>query len=191
MLVILAIDLLVIVGLIRAGRIRVENALPLFSFILVIAPLESRLVIPGAFDLSTERVAMLTLLGLFLAHGRELCKRKIPLKYLMFIHVVWAICSIPYSLSVAPSIKPLIPQVLEYYLMYYMFLRIISDVPTVYKVLYAMTMAMGLCCLFGLFEAYALWSILSIFPRELWTTYGRNDPLCLEWGRGLRIRSTF
>ena len=67
--VILFIDLVVVLSLIRAARQRLENALPVFCFILVLAPLESRLVIPGAFDLSTERVAMLTLLGLFLARS--------------------------------------------------------------------------------------------------------------------------
>jgi hypothetical protein len=189
--VILFIDLVVVLSLIRAARQRLENTLPVFCFILVLAPLESRLVIPGAFDLSTERVAMLTLLGLFLARGRERNKRSIPLKYIMLLHVTWALCSTIYSLSVATSVKQLIAQVVEYYLLYYMFLRIVSDVRTIYRILHAMTLAMGLCCLVGVVEAYALWSVLSIFPSELWTTYGRNDPLCLEWGRGLRIRSTF
>ena len=80
---------------------------------------------------------------------------------------------------------------IEYYLLYYILVKIIKDTQTIYKILYAMMIAMGLCSLFGLLEPYASWSILMIFPSNLWNTYGRVDPLYIEWGRGLRIRSTF
>jgi hypothetical protein len=53
-------------------------------------------------------------------------------------------------------------------------------------------MAVGLCSTFSLFEVYGHWSILRIFPSNLWITYdGGLDPLYIEWGRGLRARSTF
>jgi hypothetical protein len=81
----------------------------------------------------------------------------------------------------------MIAQVLEYYLLYYMFLRSISDLRTIYKIVYAIMLAMGVCCIFGLFEAYASWSVLSIFPSNLWV----GLPLYVEEGRGLRIRGTF
>ena len=55
-----------------------------------------------------------------------------------------------------------------------------------------MMMAMTVCCLFSLVEAYKSYSILRIFPSNLWITYnGGLDPLYVEWGRGLRVRSTF
>jgi hypothetical protein len=51
---------------------------------------------------------------------------------------------------------------------------------------------MTVCCLVSLIEVYATWSILRIFPQQLWITYnGGVDPLYIEWGRGLRARSTF
>ena len=67
MLVVFIIDLIVVLSLIVAGRRRVEAALPLFCFYLVVMPHESRFVISGLFDLSTERVAILTVLALFVA----------------------------------------------------------------------------------------------------------------------------
>ena len=44
---------------------------------------------------------------------------------------------------------------------------------------------------FGLLESYTFWSILNIFSSNLWIVYGGPGPLYVEWGRGLRIRSTF
>jgi len=190
MVLVLLIELVVVITLVVTSRRRLADCLPAFCFFLVLMPYESRLVIPGLFDLSTERVALLTLLVLFLVRG-ERVGGSVPLKGLMFAHVSWVLCSTFYSLSVMTSTKQLIAQVLEYYLLYYLLIKIIPDQQTIRKIVYAMILAMGLCCIFGLFEAYASWSILSIFPSNLWTTYDRADPLYIEWGRGLRIRSTF
>ncbi len=191
MTVVLLIDAIVVIGLIVASRRRLEDALPLFCFFLVLMPLESRFVIPGLFDLGTDRVAILTLLILFFLRGKRAKNSSIPLKRLMYLHIAWAICSTLYSLSVATSVKQLIGQVIEYYLLYYILLRVISNTRTMYKILYTMMIAMGICSILGLLEAYASWSVLTIFPSNLWNTYGRVDPLYIEWGRGLRIRSTF
>jgi hypothetical protein len=155
-------------------------------------PLEARLVIPGVFDVNTMRVSLLTLLVLFFSKKKSPNTSRIPLKNLMVLHVTWVLISTAYSISVATSIKQLISQVLEYYLMYFLIVRSITSLTTLYKVLYAMMMAIGLCCIFSLAEVYATWSILRIFPQNLWITYnGGLDPLYVEWGRGLRARSTF
>jgi hypothetical protein len=193
MALILLIDLIVVLSMLRAGRKRLENALPVFCFFLVLVPFESRLVIPGLFDLSTERVAVVTLLLMFLTRpGDRIRRSQIPFKNLMFLHLGWVICSTAISLSVATSTKQVLSQVVEYYLLYYMLIRIISDTETVYKMVYAMMIALSVCCVFGMLEAYETWSILRVFPSNLWTTYdGGHDPLYIEWGRGLRIRSTF
>jgi O-Antigen ligase len=191
MILILLIDLVVVISLIVASRRRLQDALPLFCFFLVVMPFESRFVVPGVFDISTERVALLTLLILFLVRPGRSSFRKIPLKRLIWLHIGWALCSTVYSLSVVTSTKQLIAQVLEYYLLYYIFLKTISEVRTVHRIVYAMAIAMGVCCIFGLFEAYGSWSILQLFPSNLWIRYDRADPLYIEWGRGLRIRSTF
>jgi hypothetical protein len=191
MITVLFIDVVVVVSLILASRRRVEAALPLFCFYLVLMPHESRIVIPGLFDFSTDRVAILTLLILFLVRRERITRAPIPLKRLICFHVVCALCSSVYSLSVATSAKLLVGQVIEYYLLYYMLVRITSEIHTIYKMLYSMLVAIGICCLFGLLEAYASWSILAIFPSNLWVTYGPTGLLYIEWGRGLRIRSTF
>jgi hypothetical protein len=192
MILILCIQFVIVVSLIVASRQRLENALPVFCFFLVLMPLEARIVIPGLFDFNTMRVSLLTLLGLYFYHREHSNEDPIPLKSLMFLHIGWAVCSTLYSLSVATSAKQLISQVLEYYLLYFLLVRTISSVKTLYNIVFAMMMAMSLCCIFGIFEVYATWSILRIFPSNLWITYnGGVDPLYIEWGRGLRIRSTF
>jgi hypothetical protein len=192
MILILLIQCTIVVTLLRFGRRGVEHALPAFCFFLTLMPLEARLVIPGVFDVNTMRVSLLTLLVLFLSRKRPPNTNRIPLKNLMLLHVTWVLISTAYSISVATSIKQLISQVLEYYLMYFLIVRSITSLTTIYKILYAMMMAIGLCCIFSLAEVYATWSILRIFPQNLWITYnGGLDPLYVEWGRGLRARSTF
>jgi hypothetical protein len=192
MITILFIQLLVVSSLVIASRRCLEDGLPVFCFFLVLMPLEAKLVIPGLFDINTMRVCLLTLLILYLCRREQYNDRPIPLKGLMYLHIGWALLSTIYSISTFTSIKQLIAQVLEFYLLYYLLLRIIINVQTVYKILYAMVLAVGICCIFGLSEVYASWSVLRIFPSNLWITYnGGLDPLYVELGRGLRIRSTF
>src|SRR4051812_1638626 len=119
MLVVSLIDLVVVVSLVIAGRKRLEAALPLLCFYLVLMPIESRFVIPGVFDLGTDRVAILTLLVMFFIRHKSSNRSRIPMKRLMYLHILWVVCSTLYSISVATSIKQLIGQVIEYYLLYY------------------------------------------------------------------------
>ena len=192
MLIIVFIQSVIVVALIVSGRRRLENALPVFCFFLTLMPLEAKLVIPGLFDLNIMRVSLLTLLGLFFYKRNNSLREKLPLIKLMYMHVAWALCSTVYSLSFATSIKQLLAQLIEFYLMYYLIFRIITSMETIHKMLNAMTMAIGICCLFSLGEVYASWSILRIFPASNWITYnGGLDPLYSELGRGLRVRSTF
>jgi O-antigen ligase len=192
MAVILILQCLIVVTLVVTSRRGLENALPFLCFFLVLMPLESRLVIPGLFDFNTMRLSLITMLILYFAKGGASSPAPVPLKGLMLMHIGWALLSTLFSLSVATSAKQVLSQVLEYYLMYYLLVKTITRVDTLYKIIYAVVMAMGLCCIFSLFEAYASWSILRIFPSNLWITYnGGSDPLYIEWGRGLRVRSTF
>lgn len=193
MILIICMQFVIVLSLVVASRRSLENALPVFCFFLVLMPLEARLVIPGLFDFNTMRLSLLTLLILYLYHGRASNNdTPLPLKSLIILHISWAVCSTLYSLSVATSAKQLISQVVEYYLLYFLFVRIITEVSTIYNIVFAMVMAMGICSIFGVVEVYAHWSILRIFPQNLWITYnGGVDPLYIEWGRGLRIRSTF
>jgi hypothetical protein len=192
MLIIFFIQLAIVIALIVSGRRRLENALPLFCFFLILMPLEAKLVIPSLFDINIMRVSLLTLLGLFLVQRKKVYREKLPLIKLMYMHVGWAFCSTMYSLSFATSIKQLLAQLVEFYLMYYLLLRIITNIETIHKMLYAMSIAVGICCIFSIFEVYASWSILRIFPASNWITYnGGLDPLYSELGRGLRVRATF
>ena len=192
MLIIAFIQSVIVIALIVSGRRRLENALPLFCFFLILMPLEAKLVIPGLFDINIMRVSLLTLLGLFLVKRKKASREKLPLINLMYMHVAWALCSTMYSLSFATSIKQLLAQLIEFYLMYYLLVHIITNIETIHKMLYAMMMAIGICCIFSIFEVYASWSVLRIFPASNWITYnGGLDPLYSELGRGLRVRSTF
>jgi hypothetical protein len=192
MLLTVLLQLVVIGTLVKAGRRRVEDALPWFCFFLVLMPLEAKVVIPGLFDVNTMRVSLLTLLYLYWRKKRRSRPEPLPLRGLMYVHIAWVLLSTLHSLSVATSFKQLLAQVLEFYLMYYLLVRIISSVATIHRMLYAMMMAIAICCILSLFEPYAHWSVLRIFPPENWTTYnGGLDPLYSELGRGIRVRSTF
>src|SRR5664279_789467 len=103
MILILIIDLVVVASLIAASRRRLEDALPAFCFFIVLVPFESRLVIPGLFDVSTWRVALLTLIILYLVRREPASSCPIPLKNLMFLHIGWVLGSTLYSLSVVTS----------------------------------------------------------------------------------------
>lgn len=193
MILILCMQLIIVLSLVLASRRSLENALPVFCFFLVLMPLEARLVIPGLFDFNTMRLSLVTLLTLYLVRGeRPADESPLPLKNLMVLHVVFAICSTAYSLAVAVSAKQLLSQVVEYYLLYFLLVKIITRVQTLHNMVFAMIMAMGICSIFSIIEVTAHWSILRIFPANLWITYnGGVDPLYIEWGRGLRVRSTF
>jgi hypothetical protein len=192
MIIILCLQFVIVISIILASRRHLENALPVFSFFVVLMPLESRLVIPGLCDFNTMRVSLLTLLILYFVRREKRSYSPIPLKSLMLLHVAWAVCSTLYSLSVVTSVKQLISQVLEYYLLYFLLVRSITKLQTLYNIVFAVVMAMGVCSVLSLPEAYASWSVLRIFPANLWITYnGGLDPIYIEWGRGLRVRSTF
>lgn len=192
MALIVCMQLTIVVSLVFASRHRLENALPLFCFFLVLMPLEARIVVPGLFDLNTMRISLLTLLILYVMKGAPASSEPLPLKYLMILHVLWATLSTIYSLSFTTSAKQLLSQVIEFYLLYFLLVRIITSVKTIRNILFAVSMAMSVCCILGISEWWAHWSILRIFPSNLWITYnGGVDPIYIEWGRGLRIRSTF
>ncbi|WP_348266544.1 O-antigen ligase family protein [Edaphobacter paludis] len=192
MTLIVCMQLTIVLSIVYASRHRLEDALPVFCFFLVLMPLEARLVIPGLFDLTTMRISLLTLLMLYLIRGEPASSEPLPLKYLMIMHVSWAALSTIYSLSFTTSAKQLLSQVMEFYLLYFLLVRIITSVKTIHNILFAACMAMGVCCILAISESSAHWSILRIFPSNLWITYnGGVDPIYIEWGRGLRVRSTF
>ena len=154
MILIFCLQLFMIVCLVRSSREHLEDALPVFAFFVTLMPLESRLVIPGVFDLNSMRVCLVTLTVLYFVRKGPRTERAIPLKSLMLLHVGWAVCSTLYSLSVMTSVKQLISQVVEYYLLYYLFIRTVTRLQTLYQIVFAMSMAMGVCGICSLPEVY-------------------------------------
>jgi hypothetical protein len=190
---IITIDLLVIFLLIYLSQKRgFEAALPCFVFFVTLLPEECRVNLAGLFELYTHRLALIVLFILFLASRKKFAIRRIPLRSLIFLHVGWVLISTAVSIVTATSFKIVLAQVAEYYLVYYIFLKSILKVQTIYNILFAMVAAMCVASVFGLFDIYANWSVLTIFPSDLQQTYGTGDPLYAELtGRGVRARSTF
>jgi hypothetical protein len=193
MFLILTIDAIVIITLISvARRGGVEKALPYFVFVATLLPEECRIRLPGLFDLYTHRLALIVLIVLFFSGKRRSVVRTLPLKRLILVHVAWVFISTLASIVVVTSLKQLLAQVLEYYVVFYIFTKSITSVRTIIALVYAMIAAMSVACVFGMFEIYAKWSVLSIFPADLQQTYGTGDPLYVEMmDRGVRVHSTF
>jgi hypothetical protein len=192
MLLVIFLQLVIIVSIVRASRQGLENALPIFCFFLVLLPLESKLAIPGLFDINTMRVSLVTLTILYFYRRERIDEGPLPLKGIILLHIGWAVASTLYSLSFSTSVKQLLSQILEYYVLYVVLVKTITKTETLHKMMFSMMMAMGVCCLLAVVEVSAHWSILRIFPTQYWITYnGGVDPLYTELGRGLRVRATF
>ena len=188
-----AIDLVVLATLIGVVKRRgLERALPVFAFFLVLIPDDCRIVVPGLFDLYAHRLALIVLTVLFFTEKNVNALKILPLKNLLFAHTGWLVISTLASIVVVTSTKQFVAQVLEYYLIYYIIVKTITNVETIFRISFAMVSAIGIACVFGLFESYFQWTILSIFPAELQETYGSGNALYAElMDRGIRVRSVF
>ncbi len=188
-----AIDIVVLFTLISVAKRRgLERALPVFAFCLVLIPDDCRIVVPGLFDLYTHRLSLIVLTVLFLTKKNTNTSKILPLKSLLLVHTGWLVLSTLASIVVVTSAKQFVAQVLEYYLIYYIIVKTITNVETISKISFAMVSAIGIACVFGLFESYCQWTILSIFPAELQETYGSGNVLYAElMDRGIRVRSVF
>lgn len=192
MSIVVIIDLVVVGTLVYfAMRKGLAEALPYFVFFAVVLPQESRIRLAGAFDLYTTRLALITLLVLFLIRRKQTSSNPLPLKQLIYVHIGWALISTLFSIVFMASVKQLLAQVAEYYLLYYIIFKTITDVKTITKIAYAMVAGMTLCSVFGLLEIYAHWSVLSLFPQELQRTYGGSALYAEMFDRGIRARATF
>jgi len=170
----------------------VEQALPFLAFFMVLIPNESKIPLPGLFDLTTQRLVLVTVAALYFLLGERNAQAgrtaRTSLKYLIAAHIGWSLISTANSVVFDISFKRLLSQVLEYYLLYYVLTRAVSQVRTIHKILFAIVAAIGVCGIFAYLEAYHSWSVLSLFPEEF-SAYG-TEPM-VEFGRGLRVRATF
>jgi O-antigen ligase len=190
MLLTCAIDLIVVVVLLwLASQKGVDGALPFAAFVIALVPLESEIIIPGLFDILTQRVAIVTLavLYVFLWRGNDETKpASTPMKYLIAAAILWLGISSINSLEPGSSFKASLCEVLDLYLLYYIFVKTVSRVETVNRILMAIVAAMVVCCGFALIESYWQWSVTSLFPF-----IASASGLTLDQARGLRVHSTY
>src|SRR5438445_3711982 len=170
----------------------VEQALPFLAFLMVLIPNESKIPLPGLFDLTTQRLVLVTVTALYFLLGERNAHAgrtaRSSLKYLIAAHIVWSLISTANSVVFDISFKRLLSQVLEYYLLYYILTRAVSQVSTIHKILFAIVAAIGVCGIFAYLVAYHSWSVLSLFLEEF-SAYG-TEPM-VEFGRGVRVRAAF
>jgi len=193
MLLVLIFNFIVVATLVRvATRKGLEEALPYFAFFVILAPEETQLKLEGLFDLNTQRIALITLFVLYMALRERAKPIGVPLKHLMLVSVGWFVISSASSLLVTTSMKQFVAQAVQYYLSYYVFVRVISKVSTLERIAFAMVVAIGVCCIFGLAEAYFKWSVLTLFPEQAYEYFEGAGSLYAEMGdRGIRVRSVF
>lgn len=191
MLLIIAINVFVIGGLCYLAFNRgLERALPFATFMLVFLPIECRISL-GAFELTIQRVILVVLGALYLFLGsrnKATANVAMPLKVLMCVHVAWCLISTADSIVVLASIKKLMSVVFEYYLLYFVYWKNISSVKTIYKILFAIVLALIISSVFGTIEAYRGWQILSLLPI---VSHRFGGGISMEADREVRVQVTF
>lgn len=190
---IVAIDLIVVCALVGIALTKgFEEAVPLFAFIVTLAPGESTIPLPGLFLLSTQRVATITLLLLYCVAGvRNATAAKpcgTPLKYLILLIIGWNLVSTMNSVVFTTSLKTVLSNVFDFYVVYYIVTTTVSDSRTVQRIVIAFVSALTVCCICGWGEAYFTWSVANLFPPVAYRFTPGQDGL-LESSD--RIRSTF
>src|SRR5579862_4108350 len=193
MLLVYAIDI-VVVGVLILLTVRggLERTLPFAVFAIVLVPGESRLGL-GFFDLTSQRVVVLTLTSLYVAFPyatQPTLKSAMLLKRIMFVSVVWSVVAAANSIIPAASFKSVLSLVLDYYLLVFICWKSITRVETIRNMMTAMVAALGVCCVFGIFEEYRQWSVKSLFPVQT-HLFNAGGALLFDEERGLRVTSTF
>lgn len=169
MALIVAIDMIVVgvlVGIVLTKGF--ESALPFFAFAAILLPGEARIELPGLFELTATRVAIVALAMLYLVfgnkHPRSGRSDRLPLKYLLTLYLGWCLVATLNSVVFTISLKTVLSNILDYYLVYFIFVKTISEVRTIHKILYASVAALTVCCVFGWIQAYFGWDVINLFP---------------------------
>jgi len=192
-ILIVAIDLIAVGILIYLAKSRgLERALPFVAFVFTVIPREAVITLPGLFDLTCQRLLLVVLIVLYAVLPRKRTTGggfATPLKWLIGIHICWCIVSTANSVVPILSVKKMIGEVVEYYFLYFVFVRTISDVRTVRRILFAIAAAVIVCSVFGAVEAYTDWRLLDWFPsvRYRFSSWNLNDAN----ERGTRIQTSF
>lgn len=192
MALILILDLLVIVCLTAFAYARgFEQVLPLAAFLFLLFPLESQLQIPGLFDLTTQRVIVLTLLFLFLVlrpnNRSAQPSTAVPMASLLIVFNLWMLFSSARSVVPMISFKATLSQCLDFCILYVIYAKTVTTTETVEKIMTGFVAGAFLCCVVGVPEIYGDWRITSLFP-SIHTRFSNPD----GWSdRGARLQSTF
>ncbi len=191
--IVLTLDILVIAGLVLATQKKgLENTLPLASFLFVLFPEESKIAIPGLFDMTTQRVIVLTLFILCAVLPRPLgpTPKRLPLAIYIVTLSLWWFLSAAASVVFTTSLKYVLSQLLDLFMLYYIFARYVTTTRTVRKVLYGLVAGTVVCSVFGVLEVYTQWTVMSLFPEMIHRS-GPGGRVYVDMARGLRAQSTF
>jgi O-antigen ligase len=171
-----------------------ERALPFFAFVVVLVPWQSKITLPGLFDLNTQRLALITLIGLYIltrmGKGRVSPAGRVPLKALMLLSLGWLALSTVNSVVPGTSVKTVVAEAVEYYLMYIILVRTISSKETVHRILFGIVAALTVCGVLGVGEAKFGLNVNDWFPKVEGLVRDSGGPT-YGVGRGYRIETTF
>lgn len=182
LLLVLALTVLCRIALTRG----LESALPTAAFMLVFLPIECKLSL-GFADLTVHRLIVIVLWVVYLTRGKKAsASSPLPMKGLLLVHISWCLVSTALAIDPVASFKKLLSIGFEYNLLYFLYFKVISQKETIYKILRAIVLALVVCSIFGCFETYRGWSLLSLFPTVIHRFDGDVDV-----GGELRITSTF
>jgi hypothetical protein len=195
MVLVVIIDFVVVGVLVFLALTKgLESTLPFFAFVIISLPVESQFQVPGLLDVTTQRVAIVTLAILYMILGHSKTKiantRGLPLKYLILVNIAWSLVATLNSVVFTISLKTVLSQVFDYFLIYYLFVQIVTNIRTVNRIIFAIVAAMFVCCVLGLFEEYYSWSVIGLFPKISYR-FGESGGIDLDITRGLRVHSTY
>ena len=193
MSLVVTIDIVVVVLLSIVALVKgLERTLPLIAFLMMIFPVESQIRLPGLFDLTTQRLIVITLVVLYFVLGQGKNNREsskaVPLGGLLVLLIGWMLLSSVNSVVREVSFKSTLSQLLDFTIPYYIYAKTISKVETVHKILFAFVCAMFVCSLLGYLEIYWDWSVLSLFPPAPHRFTAAFDEI---GDRGTRAQATF
>ena len=168
-----------------------EAALPFATYMIVLLPPDAMIPL-GMFDLNPQRVIVVILTLFYFVSGGNRTgiadKTGIPLKILMVVHVGWCIVSTADSIVLVMSIKRILGVVFEYYILYIIYLKTVTRIETIHRILAAMVFGVITSSIFGPLEAYGGWTVMSLFPTVM---HRFGEISFLSPDRGVRIHSTF
>jgi O-Antigen ligase len=193
MALVACLDLFLVLSLVwTAARRGFEATLPLAACFLIMFPEEAKLPIFGVFDLTAQRLVTLVLLicSAFFRDNTGDQPRRLPLKAGVVFVALWWIVSTLNSIDLSNSLKSVLSLVLDYLMIYMVFATRITSKASMEKILTGVADGLIILCVFGLIEAYANWSVVSLFPATA-HRFGTSGGLYVDEARGLRIQSTF